>query len=135
MSGSFGTLTMGDTNAADEQWVGDVPGDYSLTGLGDLDETRFVSNGGSFGSDSGDNFASNPHARPTIRYDFDIMGFGISVSSNRDLTDIGVGAGYAADFGGGSWSLGGGYYNFDEFTTGPSGRRSSASTPMTTASA
>jgi outer membrane protein OmpU len=115
VSGSFGTLTMGDTNAADEQWVGDVPGDFSLTGLGDLDETRYVSNGGSFGGDSGNSFASNPFARPTIRYDFDIMGFGMSVSSNRDLTDIGVGAGYAADFGGGSWSVGGGYYKFDEF--------------------
>ena len=60
-------------------------------------------------------FSDNPFARPTVRYDFDIMGFGISVSSNRDLTDIGVGAGYAADFGGGSWSLGVGYYKFDEF--------------------
>jgi outer membrane protein OmpU len=28
VSGSFGTLTYGDTNGADEQWVGDVPGDY-----------------------------------------------------------------------------------------------------------
>jgi outer membrane protein OmpU len=117
VSGSFGTLTLGDTNAADEQWVGDVPGDFSLTGLGDLDETRYVSNGGSFGNDSNFSFASNPQARPTIRYDFDIMGFGMSVSSNRDLTDVGVGAGYAADFGGGSWSLGGGYYDFDNFTT------------------
>ena len=115
MSGSFGTLTFGDTNGADEQWVGDVPGDYSLTGLSDLDETRFISNGGSFGKDSGSNFAYNPFARPTIRYDFDIMGFGMSVSSNRDLTDIGVGAGYAADFGGGSWSAGVGYYKFDGF--------------------
>ncbi len=55
---------MGDTNAADEQWVGDVPGDYSLTGLGDLDETRFVSNGGSFGGDFGDNFAVQPLRPP-----------------------------------------------------------------------
>lgn len=117
VSGGFGTLTFGDTNGADEQWVGDVPGDFSLTALGDLDETRFISNGGTFGGDSGADFAANPFARPTIRYDFDIMGFGISASSNRDLTDIGVGAGYAADFGGGSWSLGAGYYKFDEFTT------------------
>jgi outer membrane protein OmpU len=116
VSGSFGTLTMGDTNAADEQWVGDVPGDFSLTGLGELDETKYISNGGSFGNDTGNDFAANPEARPTIRYDFDIMGFGISVSSNRDLTDVGVGAGYAADFGGGSWSAGVGYYSFDNFT-------------------
>jgi outer membrane protein OmpU len=115
VSGSFGTLSFGDTNGADEQWVGDVPGDFSLTGLGDLDETRFISNGGDFGSDGGSNFAANPFARPTIRYDFDVAGFGISVSSDRDLGDIGVGAGYAADFGGGSWSLGVGYYSYDSF--------------------
>ena len=60
-------------------------------------------------------FAANPFARPTVRYDFDIMGFGLSLSSNRDLTDIGVGTGYAADFGGGSWSVGVGYYKFDSF--------------------
>ena len=116
VSGSWGTLTYGDTNGADEQWVGDVPGNYSLTGLTDFNETKFVSNGGSFGNDTGNNFASNPFARPTVRYDFDIMGFGLSLSSNRDLTDIGVGSGYAADFGGGSWSVGAGYYKFDSFT-------------------
>lgn len=122
VSGSFGTLTFGDTNGADEQWVGDVPGDYSLTGLGDLDETKFISNGGSFGTDTGNNFASNPEARPTVRYDFDIMGFGISASSNRDLTDIAVGTGYSADFGGGSWKLGVGYNKFDSFiSTGEAG--------------
>jgi outer membrane protein OmpU len=115
VSGSWGTLTYGDTNAADEQWVGDVPGDYSLTGLGELDETRFISNGGDFGTDSGSNFAANPVARPTVRYDFDIAGFGASLSSNRDLTDVGVGAGYAADFGGGTWSVGIGYNKFEEF--------------------
>ena len=116
VSGSWGTLTFGDTNGADEQWVGDVPGNYSLTGLTDFNETQFVSNGGSFGNDTGNNFAANPFARPTVRYDFDIMGFGLSLSSNRDLTDIGVGTGYAADFGGGSWSVGAGYYKFDSFT-------------------
>jgi outer membrane protein OmpU len=117
VSGSWGTLTYGDTNGADEQWVGDVPGDYSLTGLGELDETKFVSNGGGFGSDSGNTFADNPVARPTVRYDFDIMGFGLSLSSNRDLTDIAVGTGYSADFGGGSWSAGVGYNKFDSFIT------------------
>jgi outer membrane protein OmpU len=116
VSGSWGTLTYGDTNAADEQWVGDVPGDYSVTGLTEVDETKFISNGGTFGSGEGSSFASNPFARPTVRYDFDIAGFGASVSTNRDLTDIGVGAGYSADFGGGSWNIGVGYYDFSEFT-------------------
>jgi outer membrane protein OmpU len=115
VSGSWGTLTMGDTNGADEQWVGDVPGDYSLTGLGDADETLFVSNGGGFGNDDTQDFANDPNARPTIRYDFDIAGFGVSLSSNKKLNGIGVGAGYSADFGGGSWSVGLGYYDWQEF--------------------
>jgi len=121
VSGSWGTLTMGDTNGADEQWVGDVPGDYSLTGLGQWDETPFVSNGGGYGSNDSIQFANNPFARPTIRYDFDIMGFGVSVSSNRDLTDVVVGAGYSADFGGGTFSLGAGYDKFDSFATTSAG--------------
>jgi len=116
VSGDWGTLSYGDTAGADENWVGDTPGNLSLTGLGDLNETFFISNGGSFGDDVSNDFAANPFARPTVRYDFDIAGFGLSLSSNRDLTDIGVGAGYSADFAGGSFSLGLGYYDFDEFT-------------------
>jgi outer membrane protein OmpU len=121
VSGSWGTLTFGDTNGADEQWVGDVPGDYSLTGLGNYDETPFVSNGGGFGNNDSIQFANNPFARPTVRYDFDIAGFGISLSSNRDLTDIVVGAGYSMDFGGGSWSIGAGWDKFDSFTNTAAG--------------
>jgi outer membrane protein OmpU len=121
VSGSWGTLTMGDTNAADEQWVGDVPGDYSLTGLGNFDETPFISNGGGFGNSDSIQFANNPFARPTIRYDFDIMGFGISASSNRDLTDIVVGTGYSMDFGGGNFSIGAGWNKFDSFDTTATG--------------
>ena len=118
VSGAWGTLTFGDTNGADEQWVGDVPGNFSLTGLTDINETRFISNGGSFGGDSGgEHFAPNPFARPTVRYDFDYGGFGLSVSTDRDLADIAVGAGYAGDFGGGYWSVGVGYYDFASFTT------------------
>ncbi len=121
VSGSWGTLTMGDTNGADEQWVGDVPGDFSLTGMGNYDETPFVSNGGGYGNSDSIQFANNQFARPTIRYDFDIAGFGISVSSNRDLTDVVVGAGYSADFGGGSWSIGAGYNDFASFDTTSTG--------------
>jgi outer membrane protein OmpU len=122
VSGAWGTVTYGDTNAADEQWVGDVPGDYSLTGLTELDETDFISNGGSFGDSDGKTFADNPFARPTVRYDFDWKGFGLSLSTNRDLTDIGVGGGYAGEIAGGSWSAGLGYYRFAAFdseTTSP----------------
>ncbi len=115
VSGSWGTLTFGDTSAADENWVGDIPGNLSLTGLGDLNETFFISNGGGFGNDNANDFASNPTARPTIRYDFDLMGFGLSLSSNRDLSDIGVGAGYNGTFGAFDFGIGLGYYDFAEF--------------------
>jgi outer membrane protein OmpU len=115
VSGSFGTLTYGDTNGADEQWVGDLIGDYSLTGLGDYDETTYLSNGGAFGSDVANNFFADPNARPTVRYDFEIAGFGLSVSANRDLNSYGVGGGYAGNFGGGTFNIGLGYYDYEEF--------------------
>ena len=91
------------------------PATFRLTGLTDINDTKFISNGGSFGDDSGETFAENPFARPTVRYDFVLEEFGISVSTNRDLTDIAVGAGFSADLAGGSWSLGIGYYNFASF--------------------
>ena len=115
VSGDWGTLTFGDTDAADQQWVGDVPGNFSLTGLTDVGDTKFISNGGSFGDDEGESFAENPFARPTVRYDLDLERFGFSVSTNRDLTDIAIGAGISAELDGGSWSVGVGYYSFASF--------------------
>lgn len=112
VSGSWGTLTFGDTNGADEQWVGDVPGNFALTGFDDIHETLFLSNGG--GVEDSD-FVGNSEARPTVRYDVDVAGFGLSLSSNRDLEDITVGAGYSADFAGGTWSVGLGYNDFSDF--------------------
>ncbi len=116
VSGAWGTLTFGDTNGADEQHVGDANGNLSVTGLGDFNETPFISNGGGFGDDS-INFANNPEARPTVRYDYNFEGFGLSASTNRNLNDVGVGASYTAEFGGGSVTGGVGYYDFQEFTT------------------
>ena len=75
VSGDWGTLTFGDTNGADEQWVGDVPGNFSLTGLTDLNETRFIWNGGQLRRRTTcPHFTPNPFARPTLRYDFDHRG-------------------------------------------------------------
>jgi outer membrane protein OmpU len=111
VSGAWGTLTTGDTNGADEQWVGDL-NEVGLTCLGCQNETFFFSNAGDFGG-GGD--VAAVEERPTIRYDYDFAGFGVSLSSNRDLTDIGVGAGYSGDFGGGSFTAGLGYYDFDGF--------------------
>ncbi len=118
VSGAWGTLTYGDTNGADEQHVGDASGNLSLTGLGDLNETPFVSNGGGFGDDS-INFANDPEARPTVRYDYNVGGFGASLSTNRGLEDVGVGASYTLEFDGGSVTGGAGYYDFEEFRTEP----------------
>lgn len=65
LSGGFGRITMGDTNGAAEAAVGDVAG-VGLTGLGDLNETTYLSN-----------LASQ---RPTLRYDYTVSGFGVHVS-------------------------------------------------------
>jgi outer membrane protein OmpU len=114
VSGSWGTLTFGDTNGADEQHVGDAGGNLSLTNLGDLNETAYISNGGGFGDDR-INFASNPEARPTVRYDYNFAGFGVSVSTDRNLSDVGVGGSYTYEFAQGSVTGAVGYYDFQEF--------------------
>lgn len=113
VSGAWGTLTMGDTSAADEQNVGDL-NEVGLTCLGCENETPFISNGGGYGNDQLD-FADNPFARPTIRYDYQIASVGVSLSSNRDLTDIGVGANWTGEVGDATLTVGGGYYNFAAF--------------------
>lgn len=123
VSGAFGTLTFGDTNGADEQHVGDAIGGVGITGLGDFNETLFISNGGGFGDDDTADFANNPNARPTIRYDYSFGGLGVSVSSNRDLNDIGVGASYTAEFGDASVTGGVGYYDFGDFSVTQTGVR------------
>lgn len=116
VSGAWGTLTFGDTNAADEQHVGDAGGNLSVTGLGDLNETPYISNGGGFGDDR-INFAVDPSARPTVRYDYNFAGFGVSVSTDRKLESVGVGGSYTYEFADGSVTGGVGYYDFAEFTT------------------
>lgn len=116
VSGAWGTLTFGDTNAADEQHVGDAGGNLSVTGLGDLNETPFISNGGGFGDDR-INFAVDPEARPTVRYDYNFAGFGVSVSTDRKLESVGVGGSYTYEFADGSITGGVGYYDFAAFDT------------------
>ena len=116
VSGAWGTLTFGDTNAADEQHVGDAGGNLSVTGLGDLNETPYISNGGGFG-DNRINFASDPEARPTVRYDYNFAGLGVSVSTDRKLESVGVGGSYTYEFADGSITGGVGYYDFAAFDT------------------
>ena len=115
VSGDWGTLTFGDTDGADARYVGDL-NEVGLTGLGEQNETPFVSNGGGYG-DGGSLIFSDPEARPTVRYDIDVAGFGLSLSTNRNLSDIGVGMGYDGEFGGGTFSIGLGYFDFSDFDT------------------
>ena len=85
IKGDFGTLTMGDTNGAAEQAVGDIAG-VGLTGLGDLNETPFLGNNGT--------------QRPTARYDYTMDGLTLSVSlSNPGVARkvIALGASYKFD--------------------------------------
>jgi outer membrane protein OmpU len=114
VSGSWGTLTYGDTAGADERNVGDVPGGVGITGLGDFNETFYFTNGGEVGvEDSG--FEAKPNARPTVRYDYSLAGANLSASTDRDLADIAVGASYTFDFDAGSVTAGIGWASVAEF--------------------
>jgi outer membrane protein OmpU len=106
-SGSWGTVTFGDTNGADEQHVGDLNGTGSVTGLGDFNETRFFTNGATLNDDA--DIAISESKRPTVRYDYNFAGFGLSASTDRDLEDIAIGGSYTFDFAGGSLTAGAGW--------------------------
>lgn len=114
VTGSWGTLTFGDTDGADYARVGDVVANGTLTGLGDYNQLPFLSNGG--GSDNDElQFIADPDNLPTVRYDYDFAQFGLSLSTTRDLNAVGAGAGYTHSFGDASVSLGLGYYSFNEY--------------------
>lgn len=115
VSGAWGTLTFGDTDGADYARVGDPIGNATLTGLGDYNELPFLSNGG--GSDNDElQFLANPETRPTVRYDYDYQGFGLSLSTDRTLDSVGVGGSYEHAFSDmASVKLGAGYYDFSAF--------------------
>jgi outer membrane protein OmpU len=106
-SGAWGTVTFGDTNGADEQHVGDLNGTGSVTGLGDFNETRFFTNGATLNDDA--DIAISDSKRPTVRYDYNFAGFGLSASTDRDLEDIAIGGSYSFDFAGGSLTAGAGW--------------------------
>ncbi len=113
-AGAWGTHTYGDIDGADYNRVGDPISNVTLTGLGDFNELPFLSNGG--GSDNDElQFLADPDVRPTVRYDYDVAGFGLSLSTDRDLDSVGVGAGYTLALDDGEVSLGLGYYDFSGF--------------------
>jgi len=97
VSGAFGTLSYQDVDDASEKRVSNV--DFiSLTARGDVHEITRSAVAGSI-----------------IRYDYDMSGFGLSVSANGGLKDFQVGAGYSGEFAGTSVSVGIGY---DDFVSG-----------------
>jgi outer membrane protein OmpU len=71
ISGDFGTLSMGDVAGAPEAAVGDVSG-VGLTGLGDLNEATYLSNGGA-------------QQRSAMRYDYSFGDFGVHVSADNPV--------------------------------------------------
>lgn len=115
VSGVWGTLSYGDVDGADYARVGDAVGNVALTGLGDYNETPFLSNGGGSDNDALQ-FITDPDALPTVRYDYDFANFGVSVSTERQLNDVAVGANYTHEFDRGSVAVGAGYNDFSGFT-------------------
>ena len=99
VSGSFGTLTYGDTDSALAQRTSNVDA-INLTGLRDLHEIN-----------------RGAQAGPRIRYDYDFDAFGVSLSTTGELEEFAVGASYSGDFGGTTINFGIGYDDFEENET------------------
>lgn len=117
-SGIYGTLTYGDIASAHQQHSGDLP-EIGLTGLGFFNEIPYLGNRRhdavfipiEDGIEQDDLGVQVQSIRPIARYDFDFAGFGVSLSTDRELDDIGVGASFTGDFGLGAVTVGGGYYD------------------------
>jgi outer membrane protein OmpU len=101
VSGSYGTLTFGDTDEAHQNHVGDLP-ELGLTGLSFANELPYLGNR-----------VGGAEYRPTVRYDYDFAGFGVSLSTGTELDTAAIGGSYTFDFGGGSFTAGAGYFTGD----------------------
>ena len=106
VSGSFGTLTYGDTDSAVKQRTSNVD-IISLTGL------SFVSLQG----DDAQEIIRGVQPGPRIRYDYDFDSFGFSLSTTGELEEFAVGASYSGDFGGTTIDFGIGYEDTFDFET------------------
>ena len=93
ISGAFGRLTMGDVSGAAEAAVGDVAG-VGLTGLGDLNEATYLSNGGA-------------GVRPTMRYDYTTGALGFHLSADNPIASEAYSV--AVTYNGGAFKGGLGY--------------------------
>lgn len=73
VSGAFGKLSMGDVDGAAELVTGDLAG-VGLTGLGDLNESAFLSN-------------SDSNRRSAARYEYSTAGLTFAVSADNPQND------------------------------------------------
>jgi outer membrane protein OmpU len=97
ISGGFGTLSMGDVDGAANAALGQVDG-VGLTGLSDLNELTYLSNGGSDFDGDGNIFDSNETVDPSALYTYSAGDLSVFVSStnpsdNLDLA-VAIGAKY-----------------------------------------
>jgi outer membrane protein OmpU len=98
IAGAFGRLTMGDIDGAAQMATGHVAG-VGLTGLGDLNESTFISAGGFNGvtqafAAAGQTANPNETGDPTLRYEYsagDFTGY-FSITNPADITTGGAGA-------------------------------------------
>jgi outer membrane protein OmpU len=123
VSGAFGTLTFGDIDEAHQFHVGDLP-ELGLTGLGFYNELPYFGNRGGIpdGREDADEFdggITGDNYRPTVRYDYNFAGLGVSVSTGSRLDSVAVGASYTFDFGGSSITAGGGYFDGEANSADP----------------
>ncbi|WP_343080189.1 porin [Ostreiculturibacter nitratireducens] len=98
ISGAFGKITMGDIDSAAENAVGDLSG-VGLTGLGDLNETAYLSSGLESGGDPGALYA----------YSMGDLSFYVSMMDGTPNEAYSVGVGYSM----GDYGFGLGYETVD----------------------
>ena len=87
ISGAFGKLSMGDVDGAANAAVGHVDG-VGLTGLGDLNESTFLANGGNDLDADGDITGSNEVEDPSALYTYSAGDLNLYISSTKRPTTL-----------------------------------------------
>ena len=88
--GAWGTLTMGDTSTGPTSRMSATWNEVGLTCLGCENGRPSSRTAAACGNDQL-NFADNPFAHGRPLYDYEFQNVGVSLSTNRDLTDVGPG--------------------------------------------
>ena len=87
VSGAFGKLSMGDVDGAANAAVGHVDG-VGLTGLGDLNESTFLANGGNDLDADGDITGSNEVEDPSALYTYSAGDLNLYISSTNPADNL-----------------------------------------------